>query len=1110
MMKSRVLLFLAAIVLLGTSWMFGQAISGDLVGTIVDKSGALVPSATVEVVNRATNVTSRTVANGSGEYRFSNLPVGVYDITASAPGFGTRTLKGFTIELNKTVTARVQLDVGATATTVEVTDTAPAIDTTTAQVQTTYESRLAQDLPNASLGGSAGGGVLNLSLLQSGVGSSGGLGAGSGPSVGGQRPRNNNFTIEGVDNNNKGITGPLAYVPNDAVQNFTVLQNQFSPEFGHSTGGQFNTVVQSGTNAFHGRAYEYFQNRNLNAIDEQLAITQGLTKNPRYDNNRFGGQIGAPVIKNRLFFFANYEYNPIGQASTGGSLIAPTAAGYATLAATPGLNQSSINGLKQYAVAPAACSASDISSGNCPKGSVLPLAGGAPVQVGVLPFSAPNFSNFKVLTTSMDWNISDRDQFRGRYIYNGLGYIDNGITSGSGVEILPQFFTTVSQPDHLVTLSEYHTFTPMINNEFRVGYSRFAQTFTVPSLKFSSLDAFPNLTIDDLNGINVGPDPNAPQFTIQNMYQLTDNVNWTKGTHTIKFGFEGRKAISPQVFIQRARGDYEWNSLSDFAHDVTPAFAERSFGSVGYSGDQHALYGFVNDIWKVRPNVTLNLGLRYEFTSTPFGWTQQALNNFVSVPGLISFGSPKAPKKDFMPRLGFAWSPGSSATTSIRGGFGIGYDVLYDNIGVLSRPPQIGSTSDCPGGAGCSPNGQFLAKGGIVPSGQTGITTLTAAQARAATSALLPVDVKYPYSEQWNLGVQHSFGSNYTAEVRYLGSRGVHLNVQNRINKIATVDSTHFLPTFFSQPSAATIAGLTTTLAQLQAIPNTRADFLAAGFTNPIVAFEPFGGSTYHSLATQLNRRFSNGLQMQAAWTWSHLIDDSTADFFSTVLTPRRPQDFQNMHVERGNSALDRAHRITLSAVYDAPWLKHSNWFLKNVAGNWEVAPIYTFETGEWADPQSGTDTNLNGDSAGDRVIINAAGDRRKGTDVTALKNASGATVGYVVNDPTAYFVRARAGALATSSRNILQLPPINNWDINVLKRFSATERYKFEIAAQFLNAFNHPQFVAGSLNQITSISTTSGTQKNYLIPGASNFDIPKVTFSSNPRAMQLSAKFIF
>ena len=176
----------------------------------------------------------------------------------------------------------------------------------------------------ASTGGNRSG-VLNLSLLAGGVATSGGVGVGSGPSVGGQRPRNNNFTIEGVDNNNKGVTGPLVTVPNDAVAEFSLLQNQFSPEFGHSSGGQFNTVVKSGTNSYHGLAYVYNQNRNYDAFDSLNAIG-GLTSNPRFDNNRFGGQIGGPVLKNKLFFFVNYEQEPLGQAGTAGAVCSPTAA----------------------------------------------------------------------------------------------------------------------------------------------------------------------------------------------------------------------------------------------------------------------------------------------------------------------------------------------------------------------------------------------------------------------------------------------------------------------------------------------------------------------------------------------------------------------------------------------------------------------------------------------------------------------------------------------------------------------------------------------------------------------------------------------------------------
>ena len=270
------------------------------------------------------------------------------------------------------------------------------------------------------------------------------------------------------------------------------------------------------------------------------------------------------------------------------------------------------------------------------------------------------------------------------------------VTVDTGAQ-LGQFYTPFLQPYHLVPLSEYHTFTPSIGNEIRVGFTRTAQNFTVPGgalSKFQHLDAFPNLVIDELGGLDVGPDPNAPQYAIQNNYQLVDNLSWVKGKHTLKFGIEGRKRISPQLFVQRSRGDYEWTTLQGFALDNTPdTIAERSFGSAGYAGDQAGIFWYGNDIWKVRPNLSLNIGLRYEYSSTPYGWTQQALNSVSNVPGLVTFGLPQAPKHDFMPRIGFAYSPGTTGNTSIRGGFGLGYDVLYDNIGgVLERPPQIGST----------------------------------------------------------------------------------------------------------------------------------------------------------------------------------------------------------------------------------------------------------------------------------------------------------------------------------------------------------------------------------------------------------------------------------
>ncbi len=276
-------LALLSLMALGSGLAFGQAVSGNIVGTVTDSSGAAVVNADVTATNVGTGVSTAARTNGTGGYRFDNLPAGSYRITAKSSGFRTTTVN-VEVLLNQTGTANVTLSPGASTETVEVSGEAPIIDTSTATAPNhvsgeavagppddwTWEFRpTAQNL-----------GVLNLSLLDAGVGSSGGLGAGTGPSVGGQRPRNNNFTVEGIDNNDKGVTGPLIYVPQDAVANFSVLQNQFNSEFGHSTGGQFSITVLSGTNGFHGRAYEYFQNRNLNAIDQSLA-NQGIFKNPR-------------------------------------------------------------------------------------------------------------------------------------------------------------------------------------------------------------------------------------------------------------------------------------------------------------------------------------------------------------------------------------------------------------------------------------------------------------------------------------------------------------------------------------------------------------------------------------------------------------------------------------------------------------------------------------------------------------------------------------------------------------------------------------------------------------------------------------------------------------
>ena len=355
-----------------------QAISGDLVGIVADATGAVVPNATVTAVNAATSIRATASTNASGFYRLANLLPGNYNISAVATGFNTSVVKEVPVLLNQTATVNVTLTLGSVSTSVEVSATGAVLDTTTAQIETTYGVKQITDLPTNTIGV----GVINLSLLEAGVASAGGIGVGTGPSVGGQRPRNNNFTLEGVDNNRKDVTGPNTVVPSESVAEFTLLQNQFQAEYGHSSGGQFNTIVKSGSNQFHAELYEYIENRDLNAEDQTFK-TQGILTNPRFDRNHLGGNFGGPIEKNKLFFFSSFEYNPLGQsANAGAPVYAPTSAGYATLAGAPGVSQTNLGVLKQYAVAPTVTA-----------GAPTVTVGGVSVPTGIIPLAAPNFTN---------------------------------------------------------------------------------------------------------------------------------------------------------------------------------------------------------------------------------------------------------------------------------------------------------------------------------------------------------------------------------------------------------------------------------------------------------------------------------------------------------------------------------------------------------------------------------------------------------------------------------------------------------------------------------------------------------------------------------------------
>jgi hypothetical protein len=1141
--------FLMMIALLAvTGTMFGQATSGDVLGVVRDATGALVTNATVTVTNENTGVAVILKTSTSGEYRASNLLPAAYDIKVTAPGFSTYVLKGVPVELNKSSTADAVLSISSSASTVEVDSNAGVnLDTTSNNLTTTLTAAEITELPITA----GGFGALNASLLAPNVASPGGVGIGTGPSVGGQRPRNNNYTIEGIDVNDKSVTGPIIEVPSDATGQFTLITSQFSPEFGHSSGGQFDTTVISGTNKFHGKAYEYFQNRNLNAINAKQGAK---VPNARFDFNRYGGQVGGPILHDKLFFFGNYQRAEQGQ-SLQRLICTPTAAGLTTLSSLQyGFSATNLAQYLKYVPAAnyqgggqvtnvndTACfnqktggQTLAVFSGTALSGSVpyasTTAAGGifgsgteTDIPLGNFLIQAPVFANTDYGTTSADYTLSSKDSFRFRYLYVTQGSEDTSATLGT-------FFAASPLKLHLGMLSEFHNFTPNLINEARIGFNRQATATPTGAFAYPGLDMFPNLTFYDQGGLNVGPDPNGPQSGIQNLYQFVDNVSYNKGKHNITIGFDGRKYISPQSFTQRVRGDYQWGYLTEFLHDLTPTdFGERSTGNFFYYGDQVALYGYANDTWRATPKLTLNFGLRYEFTSVPTGERAQALNIAASVPGLISFTAPQPAYKNFAPRFGFAYAPDEK--TSVRAGFGLAYDVLFDNLGLLSFPPQYSATNDVNTALNKKyGDPAFLAGGGLPPGTGSLNTYGTLALQRAATSAYLPNQVT-PYAESWSLTVQRTLGKNFTAEVQYLGTRGIHLVQQNQINVQAKTTTANQLQTYLTGPAIAasgkyatiTTAANANNLAAITALSNIVPVYATNNFTAKITSYQPFAQSNYNGLGLNLTRRFQHGLQFNTSYTWSKTMDDATAEVNASALSQRRPQDPRNIAGDYSRSGLDHTHRFTAEMVYDLPYFKNSNFLMKNLVGNWLVAPIYTYESPEYVTVTSAVNSNLDGDTSTiSRTIANPLGNKAQGSPIlpvyspTLYANCPAATpqcpnseVGYLATNTSAYYITAGAGTLPNVGRNTLAGRPIDNVDLTASKKITIKEHYGFEFQAIAFNVLNHAQYVPGNISTIGG-SNTSGAATGYLTSSSAGFNLVGNEWTAHARSMELVGKFTF
>ncbi len=1062
-----------------------QATGGRASGTVTDASGAVIPNASVTLKNEATGQTVTMQTTAAGAFNFPNVPVGSYSVKISADGFKVAASE-IVVALNQEAVVDASLQTGDVSDQVNVTAAGGGlVQTDASQLGSSYNSRQSLELPIF-------GNPYSLALLSPNVVATASGVVGTGGTIGGVRPRGNSFNIDGVNNDDPSVTGPSTKLILDAVQEFTLLNNNFNAEFGSAAGGQFNTITMSGANKMHGSLFSYIQNEGLNA--RSSAATR-----PYFRDNRFGGTIGGPIIANKLFYFGAYQYERVKQSTVTSTYLAPTDVGLQQIAGLAGVSPFVVDLLSNnLALAPTAT-------------TTRTVLGTPDVPFGTIALSVPAGSREHLFQTNIDHLPNDKNQFRYRFSFERRRAEQPG--GGNA-----KFNNLHAYDSRLFSATWVRVFSPTIVNDARIAYRRITENYPIKDVNVSS---FPNLVVTDLN-LNLGPNQVLPQGSpVNNSYQIADSLSWMRGSHTFKFGGEMRRQIFTQRFLQAVRGNYDYASFDQLLLDQSPNnnSSFRSTGSDGFTGNQFKYAAFAQDDWKVKPNFTLNLGVRYEYSTLPRDLAAQALNSVASVPGVLEFNKPQTDKNNVAPRVGFAWSPamkrrvgnwlfGERGKSAIRGNFGVSYYENFYNLVLTSLPPQFQQTltpSTANAAFGLDPARAFLQSGGI-PNQLIELTDANAA--RAATNAYVPDQVS-PISMSWSLAYQREIMPNTVLEVRYLSTRGRHLPVQLRLNAPAVIDSALVLPTFLSTPDVTQLAGLQT-LGDVRATPGVNVRPLSAdGFSTNLTSYQFAGASQYDAGSVSLTRQFQRGLAFNLAYTWSATIDDSTVELNSSAINPRRPQNFFNLGADRSRSAMDIPHRFASSFSYDLPFFQNlDNKWMRMSFGGWQIHGIFQAQSGQPITVLSGVDSNINRDSAGDRTIFNAAGLAGFASGVTAIDAAgqpvalgNAATVAYVANDPSAQYIVAGPGARATTGRNTLRTNGFNRTDLNLTKAFVFGERgQNFRLGAEFFDVFNQqPRTVAGVGAMTAAFATAGNTFFN-------NYSIGNYT----GRVIQLRAKIVF